>query len=81
MRTSPSQDRDDQLGLIALFALAACCIVPMLAILGLTTVVGVSLGWSAALVLGAVAGAVCVAVMAMHHRRGGHHHHEGSHDG
>ncbi len=81
MSTSPEQDRNDRLGLIALFALAACCIVPMLAILGLTTMVGVSLGWSAALAMGVVAGAVCVVVMATHHRRGGGSQHQESHRG
>jgi hypothetical protein len=79
MSTSPELDRNDRLGLVALFALAACCIVPMLAILGLTTFVGVSLGWSAALVVGAVAGLTCIAMMASHHRRGDHHHREGHH--
>lgn len=79
MSTSPELDRNDRLGLVALFALAACCIVPMLAILGLTTVVGVSLGWSGALVVGVVAGLACIAMMASHHRRGDHHHGEGHH--
>jgi hypothetical protein len=79
MSTSPELDRNERLGLVALFALAACCIVPMLAILGLTTVVGASLGWSAALVVGVVAGLACIAMMASHHRRGDHHHGEGHH--
>jgi amino acid transporter len=79
MSTSPELDRNDRLGLIALFALAACCIVPMLAVLGLTTIVGVSLGWSAALIIGVVAGLACVAMMAAHHRRDGHHHGEVHH--
>lgn len=77
--TSPELERNDRLGLVALFALAACCIVPMLAILGLTTVVGVSLGWSAALVVGVVTGLACIAMMASHHRRGDRHHGEGHH--
>ena len=81
MSTSPELDRSDRIGLIAVLALAACCIVPMLGIIGLTTVVGVSFGWSAALVLGAVAGAVCITVMATHHRRHDPTDHVESHHG
>lgn len=55
-----------------LLALAICCIGPMLLIVVLTSVVGVALGWAAALSLGLVAAGVCVAVMAQRHR--GHSH-------
>lgn len=51
-----------------LLALVACCAIPMAAILVLTGVVGWTIGAAAALLLGVVAGAVCVAVMVHRHR-------------
>lgn len=81
MSTSPELDHNDRLGFFALFALAACCIVPMLAILGLTTIVGVSVGWSAAVVLGLAGGVLCAVVMATHHRRTGASHEGDGHHG
>jgi hypothetical protein len=60
----------------ALFvALAVCCAVPMVAIIVLTSVVGVAIGPAAAISLGLVAAMVCVAVMAQRHRRGNPHGH------
>lgn len=55
-----------------LVALAICCIGPMLLIVVLTSVVGVTLGWAAALSLGLVAAGVCIAVMVQRHA--GHSH-------
>lgn len=52
-----------------LLALAICCIGPMLLIVVLTSVVGVALGWAAALALGLVAAGVCITVMVQRHRR------------
>ncbi len=57
---------------LALVALAACCIGPMLAIIVLTSVLGVALGPSVAAVLGITAAAICVTVMVLRHR--GHAH-------
>jgi hypothetical protein len=56
-----------------LVALAVCCAVPMLAIVVLTSVIGVALGPAVAVSLGLVAAMVCVAVMIQHHRGGQHH--------
>lgn len=53
-----------------LVALAVCCVVPMLAIIVLTSVVGIALGPAAGISLGLVGALVCVAVMAQHHRHG-----------
>lgn len=55
-----------------LFALVACCAFPMAAVIVLTGVVGWTMGAAAAVLLGAVAGAVCVAVMVQRHRSRGH---------
>ena len=55
-------------------ALAACCIGPMLAIVVLTSVLGVALGPSIAVTLGITAAAICVTVMALRHRGGEHAH-------
>lgn len=52
-----------------LLALAVCCIGPMLLIFVLISVVGIALGWAAALALGLVAAGVCIAVMSQRHRR------------
>lgn len=52
-----------------LFALAICCVGPMLLIVILASVVGVALGWATALTLGLVAAGVCIAMMAQRHRR------------
>lgn len=53
-----------------LVALAVCCAVPMVAIIVLTSVVGVAIGPAAAVSLGLVAAMVCVAVMVQRHRGG-----------
>ena len=66
---SPSHERT------LLVALALCCAVPMVAIVVLTSVIGVALGPAAAISLGLVAAMVCVAVMVQHHRRGAEHGH------
>jgi len=58
-----------------LVALAVCCSVPMVAIIVLTSVIGVALGPAAAISLGLVAAMVCVAVMLQRHRGGGDHGH------
>ena len=55
-----------------LLALAACCIGPMLAIIVLTTVVGITIGIAAAITIGVVAAAVCVVVMISRHRAHDH---------
>ena len=57
-----------------LLALAFCCVVPMLAIIVLTSVIGVALGPAVAVSLGLVAALVCVAVMVQRHHRGQHQH-------
>ena len=62
-----------------LVALAVCCAVPMLAIIVLTSVIGVALGPAVAVSLGLVAAGVCVAVMVQRHRGGAHH--DGGHGG
>lgn len=64
---SPSRERT------LLVALAVCCAVPMVAVVVLTSVIGVALGPAAAISLGLAAAMVCVAVMAQHHRRGAEH--------
>jgi hypothetical protein len=56
---------------LMLGAIAACCAGPMLLIVVLVSVLGLALGPAAAISLGLVAGALCVAVMAVRHRR--HH--------
>ena len=55
-----------------LLALAACCIGPMLAIIVLTAVVGITIGTAAAITIGVVAAAVCVVVMISRHRTHDH---------
>jgi Flp pilus assembly protein TadB len=62
-----------------LVAIAACCAVPMVAIVVLTSIVGVTLGPAVAVSLGLVAAMVCVAVMVQHHR-GGHDRDEAHHE-
>lgn len=52
-----------------LAALAVCCAGPMLLVVVLTSVLGVALGFAAAMALGLVAVGICVAAMAQHHRR------------
>ena len=47
---------------------AACCVAPMLLLVVLTTVAGLTLGLSAALALGVVAASLCVGVMVFGHR-------------
>lgn len=51
-----------------LLGMVACCVAPMALIVVLTTVVGVTLGWAAALTVGLVVAGLCVAVMVQHHR-------------
>lgn len=51
-------------------ALATCCIGLVLLIVVLTSVVGVALGWAAALSLGLAAAGVCIDLMVQRH--GGH---------
>ncbi|MEO6317771.1 MAG: hypothetical protein ABIP36_03210 [Acidimicrobiales bacterium] len=52
-----------------LLALLACCAGPMLAIVVLTSVLGMTLGPASALTLGLVAAPVCIALMLNRHRR------------
>lgn len=59
------------------FVLAACCVGPMLAIIVLTSVVGIAVGTATAITLGAVAAVVCVFIMASRHRG---HDHTGVHE-
>lgn len=63
-----------------LIALAVCCTVPMIGIVVMTSVLGIALGWAAAIALGIVAAAICVTVMAQHHRSGAHENHGAVHD-
>lgn len=56
-----------------LIALAACCVGPMVAIIVLTSVIGIALGRAVAISLGLVAAAVCVGVMVQRHRGESHH--------
>lgn len=64
-----------------LVALALCCTVPMVGIVIMTSVIGIALGWAAAIAVGVVAAAVCVAAMAQHWRGGNHHDdHGAAHD-
>lgn len=56
----------NHLAMLGLFA--ACCVAPMLLIVVLTTVVGLTLGLSAAFALGVVAASLCVGVMVVRHR-------------
>lgn len=65
-----------------LIALAVCCAVPMVAIIVLTSVVGIALGPAVAVALGVVAAGICVATMVQRHRTRPHHHaDEGHHHG
>lgn len=56
-----------------LLALAACCAGPMLAIVGFTSVFGMTIGPASALTLGLVAALACVALMIRRHRHDPHH--------
>ena len=71
--TTPQEKPDASNDRALLVALAVCCAVPMLAIVVLTSVIGVALGPAVAVSLGLVAAGVCVAVMVQHHRGGQHH--------
>lgn len=71
--TTPQEKSDASNERTVLVALAVCCAVPMVAIVVLTSVVGVALGPAVAVSLGLVAAMVCVAVMVQHHRGGEHH--------
>lgn len=51
-----------------LLVLAACCAGPMLAIVVLTGFLGLTLGTAAAVTIGGVAAALCVAVVVLRHR-------------
>lgn len=51
-----------------LVALAVCCAVPMVAIIAMTSTIGVALGPVAAISLGLVAAMACAAVMVQRHR-------------
>ncbi|MCY7419721.1 MAG: hypothetical protein LH650_14760 [Chloroflexi bacterium] len=61
-----------------LVALAICCTVPMIGIVVMTSVLGIAIGWAAAIAIGVVAAGVCIAVMAQYHRNGKHHHNDGA---
>lgn len=52
-----------------LLALAACCAGPMLAIVVLTSVLGMAIGPAGALTLGVIAALACVALMVQRHHR------------
>lgn len=52
-----------------LLAVAACCAGPMLAIVVLTSVLGMAIGPAGALTLGVLAALVCVALMVQRHHR------------
>jgi hypothetical protein len=56
-----------------LAVMALCCAGPMAFIVVLTSVLGVTLGWSSALAVGLVAAGVCVAAMVQHHQHGHTH--------
>ena len=65
---STSDDSDG--GRPFLIALAICCTVPTIGIVVMTSVLGIALGWAAAIAIGVVAATVCVLVMVQHHRGG-----------
>lgn len=53
----------------------------MLGIVIMTSLLGMTLGWAAAIAMGVVASGICIAVMLQHHRRGAHDERSGaSHD-
>jgi len=76
-RSDPAKSTSQERGVLV--ALAVCCVVPMLAIVVLTSVIGVALGPAVAVSLGLVAAGVCVAVMVQRHRGGTPH--DGGHGG
>lgn len=53
---------------IVLGVIAACCVGPMLLIVLLTAVLGVTLGPAAAISIGLVAAAACIVLMIARHR-------------
>ncbi len=62
---------------VLLAALAACCVLPMIGIVVLTSVLGFAIGPAAAISIGVIAAAACVAIMTRpHHRRRAHDVHE-----
>lgn len=61
---APGDSRDRMF----LLALAACCAGPMLAIVVLTSVLGMAIGPAGALTLGVLAALACIALMIRHHR-------------
>jgi hypothetical protein len=79
-QTPAPSGSDSDGGRPVLIALAVCCTVPMIGIVVMTSVLGVALGWAAAIAVGVVAGGICVAVMAQHHRGGTHENHGAPHD-
>lgn len=50
----------------------------MIGIVVMTSVLGIALGWAAAVAIGVVAAGVCIAAMAQHHRNGMNHHTDGA---
>jgi hypothetical protein len=52
----------------------------MIGIVVMTSVLGVALGWAAAIAIGVIAAGVCVAVMTQHHRGETHENHGVPHD-
>jgi hypothetical protein len=61
------QPRSDRLVMLGLFA--ACCVGPMLVIVALSTVAGLTIGVAAAFTLGLTAALFCVVLMVVRHRR------------
>ena len=47
--------------------LAVCCVVPMGIVVLLTSVLGLAIGWAAAVAIGSVAAALCIGVMVLRH--------------
>ena len=68
----PSTNSGTRWGFLGM--IAACCAGPMLIIVVLVTVLGVAIGPAAAITLGLVAAAVCVALMLLRHRGRAEHH-------
>ena len=64
-QTAPGAPRDRTF----LLVLAACCAGPMLAIVVLTSVLGMAIGPAGAITLGVLAALVCVALMVQRHHR------------
>ena len=71
-KTAGTDQHEHRRDRFVLLALAACCIGPMLAIIVLTAVVGITIGIAAAITIGIVAAAVCVVVMISRRRTHDH---------